>query len=137
MWCIGQITAEYRARMYDLLELYAKPYDAAEPVICLDEKSKQLLEQTRRPIPAIPGRVAKEDYEYKRAGTRNLFVAVEPKAGHWEVEVTRRRTKPDFVALAVTMQLELGHRLWIDCFCEENTAISGHTPDSPNGGIED
>ena len=65
MWCIGQITAEYRARMYDLLELYAKPYDAAEPVICLDEKSKQLLEQTRRPIPAIPGRVAKEDYEYK------------------------------------------------------------------------
>ena len=52
MWCIGQITAEYRARMYDLLELYAKPYDAAEPVICLDEKSKQLLEQTRRPIPA-------------------------------------------------------------------------------------
>ena len=107
MWCIGQITAEYRARMYDLLELYAKPYDAAEPVICLDEKSKQLLEQTRRPIPAIPGRVAKEDYEYKRAGTRNLFVAVEPKAGHWEVEVTRRRTKPDFVALVQYLAQEV------------------------------
>lgn len=47
MWCIGRITAEYRERMYDLLGLYAKPYDSAEPVICLDEKSKQLLEQTR------------------------------------------------------------------------------------------
>lgn len=107
MWCIGQITAEYRARMYDLLELYAKPYAAAEPVICLDEKSKQLLEQTRRPIPAIPGRVAKEDYEYKRAGTRNLFVAVEPKAGHREVEVTRRRTKPDFVAFVQYLAQEV------------------------------
>ena len=82
MWCIGRITAEYRERMYDLLGLYAKPYDPTEPVICLDEKSKQLLEQTRRPIAAAPGQVAKEDYEYKRAGTRNLFVAVEPKAGH-------------------------------------------------------
>lgn len=98
MWCIGRITAEYRERMYDLLGLYAKPYDPNEPVVCLDEKSKQLLEQTRRPIPATPGQDAKEDYEYKRAGTRNLFVAVEPKAGHREVEVTLRRTKPDFVA---------------------------------------
>ena len=78
MWCIGRITAEYRERMYDLLGLYAEPYDAAEPVVCLDEKSKQLLQQTRRPIAAGPGQIAKEDYEYKRAGTRNLFVAVEP-----------------------------------------------------------
>jgi hypothetical protein len=107
MWCIGRITAEYRQRMYDLLELYAKPYDAAEPVVCVDEKSKQLLEQTRRPIPAIPGRVAKEDYEYKRAGTRNLFVAVEPRAGHREVEVTRRRTKPDFVAFVQYLAREV------------------------------
>ena len=98
MWCIGRITEEYRERMYDLLGLYAKPYDAAEPVVCLDEKSKQLLDQTRRPLPACPGRVAKEDYEYRRAGTRNLFVAVEPQAGHREVAVTQRRTKRDFVA---------------------------------------
>lgn len=98
MWCIGRITVEYRERMYDLLGLYAKPYDTNEPVVCVDEKSKQLLEQTRRPLPATaPGRIAKEDYEYKRAGTRNLFVAVEPKAGHREVAVTRRRTKQDFV----------------------------------------
>lgn len=98
MWCIGRMTEEYRERMYDLLELYAKPYDAAEPVICLDEKSKQLLEQTRRPLPGGPGQLGKEDYEYRRAGTRNLFVAVEPQAGHREVAVTHRRTKRDFVA---------------------------------------
>jgi hypothetical protein len=98
MWCIGRITEEYRERMYAVLELYAKPYDAAEPVVCLDEKSKQLLEQTRRPLPAGPGQIAKEDYEYRRAGTRNLFVAVEPQAGHREVAVTQRRTKRDFVA---------------------------------------
>lgn len=107
MWCIGRITTEYRERMYDLLELYAKPYDATEPVICVDEKSKQLLEQTRRPIPATANHVAKEDYEYKRAGTRNLFVAVEPKAGHREVEVTPRRTKPDFVAFVQYLAQEV------------------------------
>lgn len=110
MWCIGRITAEYRQRMYDLLGLYAKPYDPSEPVVCLDEKSKQLLEQTRRPIPAVPGQEAKEDYEYKRAGTRNLFVAVEPKAGHREVEVTLRRTKRDFVAFVQYLAQEVYSR---------------------------
>ena len=70
-------------------------------------KSKQLLEQTRRPLPGAPGHIAKEDYEYKRAGTRNLFVAVEPKAGHREVEVTHRRTKPDFVAFVQFLALEV------------------------------
>ena len=107
MWCIGRITAEYRERMYDLLGLDAKAYDAAEPVNCLDEKSQQLLQQTGRPISAAPGQMAKEDYEYQRAGTRNLFVAVEPKGGHREVEVTRRRTQPDFVALVKFLALEV------------------------------
>jgi hypothetical protein len=107
MWCIGRITAEYRERMYELLGLYARAYDASEPMVCLDEKSKQLLQQTRRPIPAVPGQVAKEDYEYKRAGTRNLFVAVEPKAGHREVAVTARRTKSDFVAFVQFLALEV------------------------------
>jgi len=97
MWCIGKLTAEFRERMYHVLEVYHRPYDAAEPVVCLDEKSKQLLEQTRRPIETQPGTVAKEDYEYKRAGTRNIFVAVEPKGGQRQVAVTARRTKADFV----------------------------------------
>jgi hypothetical protein len=103
MWCLGRITGEYRERMYDLLALYAKPYDPQEPVICLDEKSKQLLEQTRPPLPISPGQPAREDCEYRRAGTRNLFVAVEPKGGRRTVEVTRRRTKPDFVGFVQTL----------------------------------
>ena len=103
MWCVGKITAEYRERMYALCDLYARPYDPHEPVVCLDEKSKQLLKQTRAEIPAQPGQVAKEDYEYRRAGTRNIFVAVEPKAGHREASVTARRTKADFVGFVSSM----------------------------------
>lgn len=97
MWCIGKITAEYRQRMYNLLELYARPYREEEPVICVDEKSKQLLQQTRTPIAAKPSAPIKEDYEYRRTGTRNIFLAVEPKGGYRQAEVTIRRTKPDFV----------------------------------------
>lgn len=97
MWCVGRITAEYRKRMYGLLRIYARPYNAKEPVVCVDEKSKQLLGQTRSPLPLQPGQCAKEDYEYKRAGTRNIFMAVEPKGGRRVVEVTARRAKPDFV----------------------------------------
>ena len=101
MWCVGRITEEYRQRMYALLDLYAKPFNAEEPVVCLDEKSKQLLGNTRAPLPLKPGACLKEDYEYKRAGTRNIFVAVEPKGGHREVSVTARRTKADFVAFVL------------------------------------
>ncbi|MGH8525314.1 MAG: IS630 family transposase [Gammaproteobacteria bacterium] len=97
MWCIGQLTSEYRDRMYGLLELYAQPYRKREPVVCIDEKSKQLLKETRSPLPLKPGVLAKQDYEYKRAGTCNLFVAVEPKGARRVVEVTGRRTKVDFV----------------------------------------
>lgn len=97
MWCIGQLTSEYRDRMYGLLELYAQPYRKREPVVCIDEKSKQLLKDIRSPMPIKPGVPAKQDYEYKRAGTCNLFVAVEPKGARRVVEVTGRRTKVDFV----------------------------------------
>ena len=97
MWCIGQMTHEYRERMYDLLALYARPYDSREPVICVDEKSKQLLENIRPALTTRPGVVRKEDCEYRRSGTCNLFVAVEPKGGRRQIQVTARRTKEDFV----------------------------------------
>ena len=97
MWCIGVLTEEYRSRMYDLLELYARPYRKQEPVICIDEKSKQLIRDSRAPLPMKPGASAKCDYEYVREGTCNVFVAVEPKGGHRVLEVTERRTKPEFV----------------------------------------
>ena len=96
MWCIAKITPEYLTRMYDLLELYAKPYDPEYPVICIDEKSKQLLGENKSPIPMKPGKPGKYDYEYKRQGTRNIFVCVEPLAGKRKIRVTKRRTKKDF-----------------------------------------
>ena len=97
MWCIGALTEEYRHRMYDVLELYARPYRAQEPVICIDEKSKQLIRDSRAPLCMKPGVPAKHDYEYVRAGTCNVFVAVEPKGGRRVLEVTERRTTPEFV----------------------------------------
>jgi hypothetical protein len=84
--------------MYDVLELYARPYHEQEPVICIDEKSKQLIQDARRGLPMKPGTPAKYDYEYVRAGTCNVFAAVEPRGGRRVVEVTERRTKPEFVA---------------------------------------
>lgn len=98
MWCIGRLTDEYRHRMYDLLDLYGRPFRRREPVVCLDEKSKQLLKDSRAPLPIRPGMPIRQDYEYVRSGTCNLFVAVEPKGGRRTVLVTDRRTKPDFVA---------------------------------------
>jgi len=98
MWCVGRLTEEYRQRMYTLLDLYARPFQSDEPVVCVDEKSKQLLQQSRTPLPIKPGTPMKMDYEYIRAGTCNLFVAVEPKGGRRTVRVTDHRAKTDFVA---------------------------------------
>ena len=95
MWCIGKLTKQYRRRMYKILDLYQLEYHSDYPVICMDEKSKQLIENTREPIKMKGGQVLKEDYEYKRNGTKNLFVAVEPKAGKHIVQLTQTRTKKD------------------------------------------
>jgi hypothetical protein len=103
MWCIGELTAEYRRRMYGLLELYARPYDVREPVICVDEKCKQLLRETRRPLPPRSGIPLRQDYEYERAGTCNIFVAVEPRGQRRFAQVTARRTKIDFVGFICRM----------------------------------
>ena len=82
--------------MEDVLDLYHQDYDPERPVICFDETSKQLVADVRPPIGARPGRVERYDYEYKRNGTRNLFMFCEPKGGWRHVEVTERRTKQDF-----------------------------------------
>jgi hypothetical protein len=97
MWCIGALTEEYRQRMYGLLALYGRPFDPREPVVCIDEKSLQLLAHSRAPLPMSLGQAAKDDYEYVRKGTSNLFVAVEPEAGRRTVSVTTHRGKTDFV----------------------------------------
>lgn len=96
MWCVPKVTPEYVERMEDLLTLYAQPYDPKEPLLCFDEKSKQLIEETRPIQPTKRGKTRRKDYEYQRNGTKNLFVTTEPKGGHREVMVTDRRTKQDF-----------------------------------------
>lgn len=82
--------------MYRLLDLYEKDYDKLYPVVCMDEKSKQLIEDVRGVLPLKPGSTAKYDYEYRRNGTRNIFVAVEPLGGRRKIKVTDSRTKKDF-----------------------------------------
>lgn len=98
MWCVGLLTQEYRRRMYELLELYAQPRRVDEPVVCVDEKSTQLLRHSRAPIAMRAGTPMRQDYEYVRSGTCNLFVAVEPKGGRRTVSITDHRGKTDFVA---------------------------------------
>ena len=82
--------------MEDVLDVYQRPYDPKRPQVCLDEASKQLIGETRTPVPCAPGRPARVDYEYVRNGTANLFMLFEPLAGRRRVKVTRRRTKKDW-----------------------------------------
>ena len=90
------MSAEFVAHMEDVLDLYAEPYDPQRPLVCFDQTSTQLLADTRPPLRAQPGRPARQDYEYRREGTRNLFLACEPLAGWRHVAVTERRTMQDF-----------------------------------------
>jgi len=96
-WCIPpKANAEFVWKMEDVLEVYKRPYDPRRPVVCLDETSKQLIGEVRKPVPAAPGQVAHYDNEYVRNGVANLFMLFEPLAGRRDVEVTDRRTKKDY-----------------------------------------
>lgn len=82
--------------MEDVLDVYHRPYDPRFPQVCMDETSKQLVGETRTPLPAARGQRARIDYEYERRGVRNLFRFVEPLRGWRHVRVTERRTKVDW-----------------------------------------
>ena len=82
--------------MEDTLEVYKRPYDEAQPLICMDESSKQQIKDTRAPIPAKPGTVARYDTEYERNGVSNVFMFFEPLQGKRVVEVTDQRTAIDW-----------------------------------------
>ena len=82
--------------MEDVLEVYQRPYDPAHPVVCLDEKPKQLIQEVRAPLPVEPGQPRRYDSHYRRQGVANLFIATEPLAGKRRLEVTDRRTRVDF-----------------------------------------
>jgi transposase len=96
MWCIPKVDAEYVARMEDVLDLYAEDAPPERPVVCFDESPTQLIGEVRAPIPARPGQLERFDCEYRREGTRNLFVFLDAHRPWRHVKVTQRRTSQDF-----------------------------------------
>ncbi|MCB9229655.1 MAG: IS630 family transposase [Deltaproteobacteria bacterium] len=96
MWSIEQLTDEYIERMEDVLEVYERPYDPEQPVICVDEKPVALFADSRDRHPAEPGKPTKIDYEYERNGSANVFCGVEPKAGVYLNKVTETRDGWEF-----------------------------------------
>jgi len=82
--------------MEDVLEVYHRPYDPQRPVVCLDERPKTLRGTPRGSLPARPSQAARQDYEYERRGSCNVFLCVEPLAAKRQVRITERRTALDF-----------------------------------------
>lgn len=82
--------------MERVLDVYRRPYDPLRPVVCMDETPRQLIAETRAPMPMVPGRAECHDYEYERRGTYNIFMASEPLAGRRMIEVTERKTRQDW-----------------------------------------
>lgn len=97
---------EFVARMEDLLDLYREPFSAARPVVCMDEASKQLVGEMKPSLPTAAGRPKRVDYEYRRNGTVNLFVFVQPRGGWRMVRVTDHRARTDW-ALVVRELLDV------------------------------
>jgi hypothetical protein len=94
------------ANMERVLDVYKRPLDPLHPVVCMDESPKQLIGEVRPPVPASPGQPAKQDYEYRRVGVCNIFLACEPLAGKRLVTITERKTKRDW---AVFLEQIAGH----------------------------
>jgi len=97
MWCVPKLDAEYVCRMEDVLRLYSARSEKDEPLVCLDERPVQLLDDTRPRALAKPGRCPRADYEYKRKGTANVFAIVEPKLGIHLTHATPNRKAPNYV----------------------------------------
>ena len=94
-----EANAAFVAAMEDVLEVYQRPRDPEKPLVCLDETSKQLTIEIRKPIPAEPGKPEREDYEYERNGVANLFMIFAPLEGCRHVEVTDRHTAVDYAQI--------------------------------------
>jgi len=105
MWVVADLDEDYIAKMEDVLEVYERPYDQQEPVVCLDEKPITLHADVRPATPATPGREARRDNEYERCGTANVFCAVEPKAGRHFSFPTPDRSGFEFARVMVNLAL--------------------------------
>ena len=105
MWVVADLDDDYISKMEDVLEVYERPYDPQQPVVCLDEKPISLHADVRPTSPAAPGRDARRDNEYERCGTANVFCAVEPKAGRHFTFATPDRSGFEFARVAVTLAM--------------------------------
>lgn len=105
----GKPSAEFVYHMEDVLEVYHRPYDPKRPVVCVDETFKQLIGETREPLPMRPGTMARYDYVYTRNGVASLFLACEPLAGWRHLAVTDHRCRRDW-ALFIRALLEGRYR---------------------------
>jgi transposase len=106
MWCVAELNEDYISCMEDVLETYEQPYDPEEPVVCLDEKPIALHADIRPPSAAMPGREARQDSEYERCGTANVFCAVEPKAGRHFTFATPDRSGFEFAQVTAELALQ-------------------------------
>lgn len=110
-----------------VLDVYKRPFNPRHPVVCMDESPKQLIGETKTPIPASPGQLARHDYEYRRLGMCNVFLACEPLAGKRVVKITERKTGQDWAYFLEEIAREYEHAeritLVMDNFCT-------HTPGS-------
>ena len=105
MWVVADLDDEYIAKMEDVLEVYERPYDPLQPVICVDEKPITLHAEVRPVTPAEPGRETRRDSEYKRCGTANVFCAVEPLAGRHFTFATPNRSGLEFAMVIAKLAL--------------------------------
>lgn len=103
MWCVADLDSQYIEKMEEVLAVYEKSYNPAEPVVCLDEKPVSLHADLRPSRPMAPGRITKRDNEYKRCGTANVFCAVEPQAGRHFTWPTSNRSAPEFARIMRTL----------------------------------
>jgi transposase len=112
--------------MEDVLDVYTRPHDESRPLVCLDETSKQLIAETRTPLPMAPGQPARYDYEYRRNGTASLFMLFAPLEGWRHVEVKDQRTSKDYAR--VLKDLSDAHFVNAEKIVLVQDNLSTHTP---------
>jgi len=130
MWCVAELDEKYMVQMEDVLEVYEKPYDPKQPVVCLDEKPIALHADVRPASPAAPGREARRDNEYKRCGTANVFCAVEPKAGRHFTFPTPDRSAPELAQVLFHLAFQYPEAETIHLVMDN---LNIHHPQVPDG----
>ena len=119
--------SSFVANMEMVLDVYKRPFDPKRPVVCMDESQKQLIAETKIPIEASPGKITRYDYEYRRCGVCNIFMACEPLAGKRMVKITETKTKKDWAIFLKDIEALYKHAEKITLVMDN---LSTHTPGS-------